>query len=196
LDAADSELFLSIYTDPITMRLVESPMSTNDAQLAFQRTLKLCSKNNPRYAYFAAIGKQSRQPIGICAASHIDIERATAEIGIMLLPDAIERHLGKAAFELLIGQLFSVLRLREIWAQHLPTHRLARRLALGAGMKVCTRQDFWHAKDGMHFVSICFGDWLAAPKPHHPDALQTERKQLIDRRGKTTKCEENATRIS
>jgi RimJ/RimL family protein N-acetyltransferase len=164
LSLEDRELFVAIYSDANLMREVEPALSPADASTTFDRTLRLCEKTNPRSAYMVAVAKRSRKPIGICAASRIDLRAGSAEVGIMLLATATERSLGTPALALLMGQLFTVLELEEIWAQHAPTNRLAHIVGLGAGMKSCAPKECWGGRAGMHFVSVQRDTWFGLPK--------------------------------
>lgn len=160
ITADDEPLFTKMYTDPTVMSQITDALTHDEAKRAFSRALARSRMLNPKCAYFVIESKRINQAIGICAIPTFDIVGGTAEVGLMLLPDAPDRHLGTQALAALIGQVFVALpSVKEVWGQFRQGHRLASLVATRSGLRHCESVQGVHAAPGNQLTSVSRLAW-------------------------------------
>ncbi len=113
------------------MRLVGAPLSREQALRSAERMLAFTRSPTPQRIFLVVC--EHERAIGIASIQHIDTRRGTAELGLMLLPQARERGYAKEAFGGLAARAFEILPLDELWVEHSTEHEAAERVVRGVG---------------------------------------------------------------
>ncbi|WP_187770737.1 GNAT family N-acetyltransferase [Cognatilysobacter lacus] len=100
LDAGDRALHRSLYTDPVVMREIASPLTASASDRAFDAVLARVGGDAPRYHYWVVeIRAAGGEAIGIIALHRHD---DGAEIGVMLDARHHRSGIAREAFEVLV----------------------------------------------------------------------------------------------
>jgi predicted metal-dependent HD superfamily phosphohydrolase/RimJ/RimL family protein N-acetyltransferase len=122
----DEALYCALYTDPMVMRQVGEPLSWQSARDAFSRVLRQMRADPPRSRYWAVTrrGKDGGDgdPLGLVALIYDRDRAASAEIGILLRPDARGLGVGGEAVAALVDHVFSTTDIARLWTRHAATH--------------------------------------------------------------------------
>lgn len=132
LAAGDLGLFRDLYTDAGTMRHIGRPVSAEWAEASFHATLEAAREPlGPRF--FVIVERRRRRAIGLCSVQAVARAERSAEIGIMLGPDARRRLFATEALSALTAMALRTLPIDTVWAQYRKANRGAARLfdALG-----------------------------------------------------------------
>lgn len=133
LDDSDEVLFCDLYTDPETMRFIGEPLTREQAQRSFRRTLDSCRVETPERAFFRVVEKSTRLAAGICAITRINAARNSVEVGVMLKSAFRARGFSRECLEALITRTLAVFPIAEVWIQYRPGHVAMERLAWSLG---------------------------------------------------------------
>ncbi|WP_233079530.1 GNAT family N-acetyltransferase [Rheinheimera soli] len=143
----DQQLYLDLYTSAEVMAFIGPPLDTEKAKNSFQIALRLNTKM-PFKRLFLAICRDGH-PIGLCAVNQWQSETATAEVGLMLLPDWQGLGYGteaKLAFSQRVLQVFTGVK---VWTQTNPDNKAAVRSNIAAGYSADPAQygRYWYTPD-------------------------------------------------
>ena len=126
LTAEDEALYCALYTDPVVMRQIGAPLSSQSARDAFSRVLRQMQADPPRSRYWAVTrrGKDGSDgdPLGLIALIPDRDLEASAEIGVLLRPDARGLGVGGEAVATLVDYVFSTADITRLWTRHAATH--------------------------------------------------------------------------
>lgn len=112
----DADLYVALYTDPVTMRLVGEPLDAAAAQRSFAAALRLGALPDLRYRLWTIRTDASAAKAGVVGLRRgPDFPAATAEIGVMLLPSWQGQGLGPAALASLALHAIEHLRLERLF---------------------------------------------------------------------------------
>lgn len=126
MDASDRALYARLYSDPDVMRHIAEPITGAAVDASFDAALAL----QPGQAGFAprwiVLDRGTGNGIGLLGLIR-DANRRSAEIGVMLLPDAQGRGFAAEALAAAAAAVFRSRCLGELWARHSSRHaRMAR----------------------------------------------------------------------
>lgn len=124
--AEDEALYCALYADPVVMRQVGAPLSQQSAKEAFSRVLRQMQADPPRSRYWTVARRNKDgsdgDPFGLIALIP-DRDRATsAEIGILLRPEARGQGAGGEAVAAIVDHAFSTTDIVRLWTRHAATH--------------------------------------------------------------------------
>jgi ribosomal-protein-alanine N-acetyltransferase len=125
LDDTDRDFYCRLYTDAAVMAHVGSPLSQDAAETAFGRVLRQLAALPPRACYWILHARVTGEPLGLMALVRDRNDSASAEVGVLLLPDAQGRSHATAAIAALADHVFSKPGLQRLWARHAPGHAAA-----------------------------------------------------------------------
>lgn len=137
LVGADREFYCRLYTDPAVMARVGTPLSREAAQGAFGRVLRQIAAKPPRSHYWMLCARDTQAVIGLMALVFDRDDRTSAEVGVLLLPNAQGHGYATEAFAALVGNLFAEPGISRLWARHAPGHVAMIRLMRGLGFTQC-----------------------------------------------------------
>ncbi|MGY5799331.1 GNAT family N-acetyltransferase [Rheinheimera faecalis] len=127
----DQQLYLALYSSPQVMAFIGPTLGVDKAKHSFQIALQLNTKVPFKRLFLAVC--QNDQPIGLCAVNQWSAHSATAEVGLMLLPDWQRQGYASEALLALqqgLQQLFNTV---QIWADMNPNNKAVIRLFTTAG---------------------------------------------------------------
>jgi RimJ/RimL family protein N-acetyltransferase len=126
LTAEDEALYCALYTDPVVMRQIGAPLSSQSARDAFSRVVRQMQADPPRSRYWAVTrrGKDCSDgdPLGFIALIPDRDREASAEIGILLRPEARGLGVGGEAVAALVDHVFSTTDITQLWTRHAAAH--------------------------------------------------------------------------
>ena len=126
LAAGDEALYCALYTDPAVMRQIDAPLSPESARNAFSRVLRQMQAVPPRSRYWTVTRRdddgRGGDPLGLIALIPDRDGAASAEIGILLRPEARGLGVGGEAVAALVDQVFSTTDIVRLWTRHAATH--------------------------------------------------------------------------
>jgi len=134
LSQEHESLYCDLFTDPVTMRHIGGPLTTEAAKRRFRGALALSGRDPPAGLLFSICERTRDRHIGICSLLNIDRERSRAEVGIMLRPEWQGQGLGTEALRLVLTTAFTVLAIDEVWGQFDPSNVAVERMNIRAGM--------------------------------------------------------------
>lgn len=112
MDASDRDLWVSLYTDPETMRWISEPLSVERANRSFEVALRMNLEAVVRRRFFVATGPGSGAEVGLAGYS---VETAeVASIGVMVHPCSRGRGVGRAVLALALHRAMSDTRVDRI----------------------------------------------------------------------------------
>jgi len=124
LSAQDKSLYCQLYTNKEIMRYISKPLTTSDAEIGFERTLKLMLMKKAYFLTWAIIDKDTNKAIGLLTLITSKPKNTTSqsalslvqppEIGIVLRQQAQGKSLSKEALGALIEYGFKQLNLSYI----------------------------------------------------------------------------------
>jgi len=130
LTEQDKNLYISLYTDAKIMRNIGEPLSIDNAEKAFRKTLKAIKKEKPTVMTWAIVSLENNNCIGIQALNWQN--SGTPEIGIMLLRHSNGKLLPEEAMGSLMEYAFNNLSINTINASYakknLATKRFVKKL--------------------------------------------------------------------
>jgi RimJ/RimL family protein N-acetyltransferase len=133
LKDCDAGLYCDLYTDAGTMRFIAPPLSRRAAERSFRASRRLLAETPPRQLVFAIVDLSTRAAIGICSLQQIDLERRTAEAGIMLRPASRSRGYSREGLGALVRHAFERLPIDEVWVQISACYEVVERLVISVG---------------------------------------------------------------
>lgn len=132
LTLSDKALFLELYTDPKTMRLISEPFPPKQALDAFNRVIDSMSQKEGRFAQWVLREKDSEKAIGLIGLVWPEETRSQAEFGLMLTRSANGKGLPEEVMLAFMPYAFHTLKLEKIMAsfsnRNLPAKRLAEKI--------------------------------------------------------------------
>jgi RimJ/RimL family protein N-acetyltransferase len=151
LAESDEAFYCRLYTDAAVMNRVEPPLTQEAAQGAFTRVLRQVSATPPRSHYWILHAQTADAPLGLMALVPDRDDPASAEVGVLLLPDAQGQGHATEAIAALADSVFAVPGLQKLWTRHASGHAAAvglmRRLGFVAGPEAGA-QSRWHLLRG------------------------------------------------
>lgn len=139
LNEQDKDLYCFLYTDPRTMRQICQPLSQQQAENAFNKTLKSTSSDTTKILSWVIIDKELNQAIGIQGFSKEKKEEDTYNIGIMLTRLANGKLIPEEALTGLIDYGFKTLKIDRIKTEFINTHKASARITKKLGFKFNNR---------------------------------------------------------
>jgi RimJ/RimL family protein N-acetyltransferase len=122
-------MYVSLYSDPKTMRNIAKAFTLEEANNAFNKTLKAMQKEKPKVMTWAIVTQENNDCIGLQALNWQAAD--LAEIGIMLLRKSNGRLLPEEAIGSLIEYGFNHIVLQQINAcfakKNLATARVSKK---------------------------------------------------------------------
>lgn len=132
LTITDKALFLKLYTDPKTMRLISDPFPPKQALAAFNTVIDSMSQKEGRFAQWVLREKISEKAVGLIGLVWPNDTRLQAEIGLMLVREANGKGLPEEVIQAFMPYAFHTLKLEKIIAsfsnKNLPAKRLAKKM--------------------------------------------------------------------
>ena len=122
---ADRDFYCRLYTDAAVMAHVGPPLPQDAAEAAFSRVLRQLTALPPRACYWILHARVNGEPLGLMALVPDRNNHTSAEVGVLLLPDAQGRGHATAAIAALADHIFSGPDLRRLWTRHAPGHAAA-----------------------------------------------------------------------
>ena len=134
---ADEAFYCRLYTDAAVMSRVGPPLTQEAAQGAFARVLRQVAATPPRSHYWMLYAGATDAPLGLMALVPDRDDPASAEVGVLLLPDAQGQGRATEAIAALADSVFAMPGLQRLWTRHASGHSAAvglmRRLGFVAG---------------------------------------------------------------
>ncbi|KGJ89690.1 GNAT family N-acetyltransferase [Colwellia psychrerythraea] len=166
LSIQDKALFINLYTDAKVMRNIAAPLSDEKAEKAFNNTLSIMNKAQPKIMSWAIVNIIDNRAIGIQGFTWSPMKNgplsntkpSVAEIGIMLLRSSSGKLLPEEAIGSLIEYGFKHLKLEQINACFTKENLATARVSKKAGF-VCNLKE---NKDepGQRIESVFKNNWL------------------------------------
>lgn len=113
------------------MRFIGVPLARHKALRSVERMVAFTYSPIPQRIFLTVC--ENERPIGIASIQHIDLQHRSAELGLMLLPEARARGLSKEALGATIEKTFEHLQVDELWVEHSLEHEAAERLVRSLG---------------------------------------------------------------
>lgn len=137
LGPGDEALYCALYTDPAVMARVGPPLAPAVALAGFRAARRLNAAADGRQRRWSVSDAATGQALGLLALLGDPGGRPRAEVGILLLPLAQGRGIGRE----LIGAACAIAfgpggwGLEEAWARHRPGHAAAAALLAATGFE-------------------------------------------------------------
>jgi RimJ/RimL family protein N-acetyltransferase len=127
LGADDAPLYRALYTCPRVMAQIGPPLTAAEADDAFARVCAHNRRPGARHRAWSIRDRSTAAPRGLLALQR---DGASAEIGLMLLPQAWSPAVAREAIAAALAQGFDHLDLETVWAdcREGPSSRALRRL--------------------------------------------------------------------
>src|SRR5688500_16599960 len=125
LTDADRDFYCRAYTDPAVMARVGTPLSREAARGAFGRVLRQIATKPPRSHYWMLCKRDTQAVIGLMALVFDRDDRTSAEVGVLLVPDAQGQGNATEAIAVLADRIFVETKLTRLWTRHAPGHAAA-----------------------------------------------------------------------
>lgn len=125
LTEADEPFYCRLYTDAAVMTRVGTPLTQEAAQGAFMRVLRQVAATPPRSHNWMLHAQTADAPLGMMALVPDRDDPASAEVGVLLLPDAQGRGHATEAIAALADSVFAVPGLQRVWTRHASGHAAA-----------------------------------------------------------------------
>lgn len=122
---ADRALYCRLYTDEKVMAHVGSPLSSDAAQRAFARVLRQIAAVPARSRYWIVHVRATGDAVGLMALVPDVDDADSAEVGVLLLPEAQGRGYATEAIAALADRVFANSRLQRLWTRHASGHAAA-----------------------------------------------------------------------
>lgn len=158
LAESDETFYCRLYTDAALMTHVGPPLTQQTAQNAFTRVLRQVATTPPRSQYWILHAQAADAPLGLMALVPDRDDPASAEVGVLLLPEAQGQGYATEAIAALADSVFAAPGLQRLWTRHASGHSAAvglmRRLGFVAnhGTSDAGAQSRWQ---------LLRGDWSA-----------------------------------
>lgn len=136
LQASDAPLYVSLYSDPQTMRCIGPPLTPDAATRSFRAALR--SSQLPRRRlrqgalYITIVERTSHFPLGLCAIQ--PIARCSAETGVIVSAAARGRGIATESLQAVIGWALNTLPLEQLWVRIAEHNWVAERLVRSVGL--------------------------------------------------------------
>ena len=128
----DEDLFVGLYTDPVTMQHIAPPLAPAPAAASFAAALGQWRRACPRFLYWAVRRNRGMNGVGMVALSFDPTTPGQVEVGIMLGTGVLGQGLSTRALGLLAGHAFEHGLAGTLVAQHahgnLASQRMLERL--------------------------------------------------------------------
>jgi RimJ/RimL family protein N-acetyltransferase len=143
------------------MARVGTPLSREAARGAFGRVLRQIATKPPRSHYWMLCKRDTQAVIGLMALVFDRDDRTSAEIGVLMVPDAQGQGNATEAIAVLADRIFVETKLTRLWTRHAPGHAAAVGLMRRLGFTPGTAE-------GDHPATVCWqllrDDWrIASP---------------------------------
>lgn len=132
LTADDWAVFSALYCNQKTMRRITAALPVKDAFQLFTRTLMLQEKQKIIWLVIRNCSDQS--VFGLCGIPCI--KPCSAEVGIMLLPEAHGKHIALNALASLARKAFYCLSIKMVYSKIQPQNYAAQRLVRLLGFEL------------------------------------------------------------
>jgi len=158
LAESDETFYCRLYTDAAVMTRVGPSLTQEAAQGAFTRVLRQVAATPARSQYWILHAQAADAPLGLMALVPDRDDPASAEVGVLLLPESQGQGYATEAIAALAGSVFAVPGLQRLWTRHASGHGAAvglmRRLGFvtGLGASDAGAQSRWQ---------LLRGDWSA-----------------------------------
>lgn len=161
----DQDFYCRLYADPAVMARVGTPLSLEAARGAFVRVLRQIAAKPPRAHYWVLCESGTQAVIGLIALVFDRDDRASAEVGVLLLPNAQRQGYATEAITVLVDKVFAELGISRLWTRHAPGHVAMTRLMCSLGFTQCV--DLSAAVDNptMERWQLLLGNWQSPPRP-------------------------------
>jgi RimJ/RimL family protein N-acetyltransferase len=115
---ADAAIYTRLYTNGGVMRFVAAPLSLQAARRAFELVLAQARATPPRAHYWICHSRERGNDAGLLALLPDRDDDASAEVGILLLPEAQGQGYATEAIAALADHALSGLVLQRLWTRH------------------------------------------------------------------------------
>lgn len=161
----DQDFYCRLYADPAVMARVGTPLSQEAAQDAFGRVLRQIAAKPPRAHYWMLCENDAQAVIGLMALVFDRDDRTSAEVGVLLLPNAQAQGHATEAIAALVDNLFAESGISRLWTRHAPGHVAMTRLMRSLGFTQSV--DLSAAADNPTTVhwQLLRRDWRSAHRP-------------------------------
>jgi RimJ/RimL family protein N-acetyltransferase len=159
---ADQEFYCRLYTDPAVMVRAGTPLSQEAAQGAFGRVLRQVAAKSPRAYYWMLCECDTQVVIGLMALVFDRDDRNSAEVGVLLLPNAQGQGHAAEAIAVLADRIFAETELTRLWTRHVRGHAAAVGLMCRLGFALGTAEG---DHPGTARWQLLRDDWRIAAPP-------------------------------
>lgn len=122
---ADQPFYCRLYTDATVMRHVGPPLPPESAQRAFARVLRQIAAVPARSHYWILCAPATGEALGLMALVPDLDDAGSAEVGVLLLPDAQGCGYATEAIAALADRVFADSGLQKLWTRHASGHAAA-----------------------------------------------------------------------
>lgn len=155
LHPGDEALYGALYTDRRVMAHIAAPLDAAGVRRGFDAACRGNADRELRQRHWAVLDRRDGSPFGLLALFEDTTDPGSAELGVMLLPDAQGRGLTREIMDALLALVFgSGTEFQRIWARHEAAHPVAAAVLASSGF-VADRGIGAHATR-----SITRGQWL------------------------------------
>lgn len=130
---ADEALYCELFGDARTMQLIGAPWSRERAQQSFAKMLASMRRRPIERVVLTIVDRAAGHELGLCTLQSFDHARRSAELGIMLRPEAQARRIGTEAVAALIAWGFATCALDEIGVRIAVNHMACERIIIPLG---------------------------------------------------------------
>jgi RimJ/RimL family protein N-acetyltransferase len=118
LAESDQTFYCRLYTNAAVMIRVGPPLTQEAAQSAFTRVLRQVSATPPRSHYWMLHAQAADAPLGLMALVPDRDNPTSAEVGVLLLPEAQGQGHATEAIAALADNVFAAPGLQRLWTRH------------------------------------------------------------------------------
>jgi RimJ/RimL family protein N-acetyltransferase len=142
---ADEALYCELFTDAETLEQVCPPLSPQAAAASFRKALDVTAIKPVKQRISVIINRATKKPIGIASLKMIDLDKRSAEGGLLLKPSAQAQRFASEASLALISAAFRRHTISELTARVTAGHKAGEKLVTSSGY---TLREEIAAKDG------------------------------------------------
>jgi RimJ/RimL family protein N-acetyltransferase len=134
LAESDQELYCELFSNAETMRYIGPPWTRTEAARAFRLALSAARCDPPQGLFLTLIERAAQRPVGLCTLQNFEWPLRRVELGLMLAPAGRAQGFATEALVAVVGRVFAILALDEIWVRFAVDHALAEHTALSGGL--------------------------------------------------------------
>jgi ribosomal-protein-alanine N-acetyltransferase len=139
LDVADRSIYVALYTNADVMRHIGVPLDPHKASVSFDKACALQVEQLGFPSRWILRRTGAREAAGLMGVFK-DPHGESAEVGVMLLPDAQGQGLAAEAIRAMASHAFGEGWVRSLWARHSPAN---------AAMQAVLESLTFHAESGL-----------------------------------------------